>query len=306
MAAVGCLAGIVSLASQAGTGAGLESPKEKGSPHVLVLAAETLTGRRLPKASAVAVRLARATPTGEAPARSLLRLVDELYRELQFDGAGAALQLAGHCQPIAEGDRAQLALRHGLLRMESFDEKGARRSFQEALGLDRTAQLPGFAPPKTADLLEEIRGALPPPTAPAASAAPVVPSTRALLPASAVSPVGPAAPASAPASLHSWAWAPAAGGAALGVTGGVLYLRAKASYDLVARHDPSLTTLEQVHATVNDGRALQTGAFVLFGLGAAALASAAVLGLSGDALAVQASVQVGSGGAGVVIAGALP
>jgi hypothetical protein len=66
--------------------------------------------------------------------------VDALYQDLQFEGAGVALQFAVQCEPISKGDQVQLALRRGLLAMESIDEAGARRSFHEALSLDRTAR----------------------------------------------------------------------------------------------------------------------------------------------------------------------
>lgn len=322
MAAITC---IIGLSARAAGGA------EPGTPaaptHVLVLAAEALAERQLPAAAGIAVRVALATPAlsradrarldqlkaklrltasgppanappaAESQAGALLRLIDALYKELQSNGARAALQLSAHCAPLSAGEQAQLALRQGLLKMEAFDEEGARRSFQEALGLDRTARLPSFAPPKTARILEEVRAALPPPLA----QAPAPVKAPALAPA----PVAAPAP-SGPTGLRAWAWVPAAGGAALGVAGGALFLGAKARYDLLANHDPSLTTLEQVHATADADRALKVGAFALAGAGIAALGSAAVLALVDDGSSVRASVQVGPGAAGVAISGVLP
>jgi len=270
-AAFACLLGLA--AAQAG-------------PPVLTQAAEALAQKHLPDASAVAVRLSRSAPAQEPPARSLLRLVDALYQELQFDGALTALQLADRLQPIAKGDQAQLELRRGLLAMESFDEAGARRAFQRALDLDRAARLPALAPPKTVHLLEELRSALPPP--PPAAVTIVVTKP-------------PPPPPDPLRDLRPWAWAPAAGGAAMGVAGGALYLLARGSYDRLAAHDPSLTTLDQVHATAEAGRLQQTWSMVLFGAGAAALGSAAVLAFTGDK---GTSVRVGPAGVGV--AGTFP
>jgi len=312
VAAVSCVLGFAAQAAGA-----VEEEEARGSTHVLVLAAEMLAERELPEASAVAVRMALATPelssadrarldlvvaklhlkgsgtasnapaSAESRAGSLLRLVDALYKELQFDGATAALQLARHCEPVSKGEQAQLVLRQGLLRMESFDEAGARRAFREALDLDGAAQLPNFAPPKTIRLLEEVRGALPSPQSVKAPA-----------------PVAGPAPAGL-ASLRPWAWVPAVGGAALGATGGLLYLGAKARYDFLFSH-PESGTPEQFLEAASTGRALQAGAFVLFGVGAAALASAAALAFLGDPNAIQASVQVGPGAVGVAIVGVFP
>jgi hypothetical protein len=231
---------------------------QAGAP-VLTQAAEALEQRKLPEASAMATRLARTAAPGEPPARSLTRLVDALYQELQFDGALASLELAGRYGPISKEDQAQLALRRGLLWMESFEEAKARRSFQDALALDRSARLPAFAPPKTVHLLEELRSALPPPTV--------------------VMKLAPAPPP--PPGLRSWAWAPAAGGAAMGIAGGVLYLLAKGNYDRLAARDPSLTTPEQVHAAAETGRLQQTWSAILLGGSAVALGSAVGLTVVG-------------------------
>jgi len=315
MTAVGCVLGLVAQVAR-----GAAPGETADSAHVLVLAAEALAERPLPEASAVAVRVALATPglsvadrnrvalvkaklrvkepgpassaapPGESQAGALLRLVDELYKELQFDGATAALQLAGRCEPISKAEQAQLSLRRGLLAMEAFDEAGARREFQKALGQERTALLPRFAPPKTLRLLEEVRTALPP--------------TEIVHGA----PVPQPAPAGL-ASLRPWAWVPAAGGAVLGAAGGLCYLGAKANHDRLAGFDPAVVSAEEVHATAEAGRALQTGAFVLLGAGGLALASAAALVLMDDPKAVQASVQVGpgpGGAPGVVIVGVFP
>jgi hypothetical protein len=255
---------------------GLAAQAAAGAP-VLVQAADALSQNHLREASAVAARLARSAPSSEPPARSLLRLVDALYQELQFDGAVTALQLADRCRPISKGDQAQLELRRGMLEMESFDEAGARRLFQAALDLDRSARLPDLAPPKTVHLLEELRGALPPLLPPP----PPAPAPVALAMAK---PVPPRAPAQG---LRSWAWAPAAGGAAMGVAGGALYLLAKGNYDRLAARDPSLTTQDQVRATAATGRLQQTWSVVLLGAGAVALGSAAVLALSPNGVAVS-------------------
>jgi hypothetical protein len=318
MAALTCVIGL-----PAGVAAGAESEGAAAHPHVLVLAAEKLAERPLTAAAGIAVRVALATPglsradrarldvvkvklrvaapaapanappAAESQARALLRLVDTLYKELQYDGAGVALQLSARCAPLEAMDQAQLALRQGLLQMESFDDAGARRSFREALDLDRTARLPSFAPPKTARVLEEVRAALPPPQVVQA-------------PASTKDPVDAPVAAPGPTGLRAWAWAPAAGGAALGVAGGALFLGAKSKYDLITSHDPSLATLDQVHSTADAGRALQSGAIALFGAGALALGSAAAMALLDGRSAAQVSVHVGPGAAGVAIVGVLP
>lgn len=278
MVTAAAFAGLLTLAAPAGA-------------PILTQAAGALAQQHLREASAVAARLARTTPADEPPARSLLRLVDALYQELQFDGALAALQLADRCQHVSKADQAQLELRRGLLAVEAFDEAGARRTFQTALGLDRTARLPELAPPKTVHLLEELRGALPPPPLPPPPSPPVLVPAVKLMPAPAPSP-----------GLRAWAWAPATGGAAMGVAGGALYLLAKGNYDRLAARDPSLTTLDQVRATAEAGRLQQTWSMVLFGAGAAALGTAAVLAFSGDG----ASVRAGPTGTGAAVAGTFP
>lgn len=325
MAAMGCILGLTAQAA----------PEEaKGSStHVLVLAAEALAERSTPEASAVAVRMALGTPglsgvdrarvekvkaklrlresnPAQRPivtcARSLCDLIDALSMAmLPLESAKLVFQLADRCQPASSEDQAQLLLRRGHLEMEAGEDVAARRSFEEALKYDRRAQLPGIVSPKTLRSFEDVRAALPP-------VATVSPPPLPTPPPSASRPhplsPSPAPTRSALASLRPWAWVPAAGGAALGVAGGALYMGAKGNYDRLASRDPSLTTMAQVHETANAGRAMQTGSFVLFGAGAVALASAAALFLTGDEVKpVQASVQmVGPGGPGVAIVGVFP
>lgn len=105
----------------------------------------------------------------------LLKAVDTLYTNLQIDGAGVVLDLARVSAPPV---RAQVALRQGILRMESGDEEGARAAFKEALEADRGTSPPAYTPPKTLRVFEEVKQASTVATAPAHSPRVERPSAR--------------------------------------------------------------------------------------------------------------------------------
>jgi len=107
----------------------------------------------------VPLPLAAEAALREPGVKALLRLVDVLFKRLQFEGAAAVLHLAVQVDSPSAEERGQSALRRGLLRLEANDEVEARRAFQEALEVDRTAQLPEYASAKARRLLEELRTA---------------------------------------------------------------------------------------------------------------------------------------------------
>jgi len=228
----------------------------------------------------------------QPPAKSMVKAVDELYKSLQLEAADLVLQLATQYQPLLPEDRVQLMLRRGLVKLELFDEAEARRAFQEALDTDRTTKLPAGVSPKAQRILEELRMALPAP-------APPPPPLE-------EKPAMPRVDRATGPRLRSWAWAPAAGGVALGVTGGILYWQAKANYGRLATHDPTIRSGEQLQAIDGAGRAFQTSSFVLFGAGAAALASSAVMFFGEKPGELHPSVQVSPGAVSFAVMGELP
>jgi hypothetical protein len=108
----------------------------------------------------------KAASTREPAPRALLGAVDALYTDLQIDGAGAVLDLARASTPLSAADRAQVALRDGILKMEGGEEASAREAFRQALELDPAAHLPEYVPPKTLGVFHKVRlasGAAPKP-----------------------------------------------------------------------------------------------------------------------------------------------
>jgi len=84
----------------------------------------------------------------------LLRAVDSLYADSQFDGARVVLAMV----PTSEAPaRAQVAVGRGIIRMQEGDEAGARAAFYEALLVDRSTVLPTHAPPEVIPVFEEIK-----------------------------------------------------------------------------------------------------------------------------------------------------
>jgi len=112
----------------------------------------------------------------EPPARSLSRVVDQLYASVQIEAADLVLQVGWQYAPFARDDEVQLAVRKGVVKADLFEDAEARRAFQRALDLDRSAKLPDYAPPKTVRQFEEMREALSKPQA--SAKAPTPPERR--------------------------------------------------------------------------------------------------------------------------------
>lgn len=110
----------------------------------------------------------RRAVAGRGPAiQVLLGAADTLYNNLQVEGAVegalAVLDLAPSLGPMTAPDRAQVAVRRGILAMESAgDEEGARAAFREALEADRNVSIPGYAPPKTRRVFQDVQRAVAP------------------------------------------------------------------------------------------------------------------------------------------------
>jgi len=214
---------------------------------------------------------ARPSPAGgerEPVPVALLKAVDALYTKLELDGAGVVLDLVRSAGPLSAEYRAQVSVRQGILRMEAFDEPGARAAFRDALEASPRISLPRYAPPKAVRVFQEVRATLP--AAPA-----LVPATSA----AAHSPPG--------AFVASGAWLPAAAGVVAGVASGICFGLALGKHaDLEAGRPPSYLAAEQARregetlAVAGTGLAVGAGA-ALLGAGAMFLFSS-----SGSSVAV--------------------
>lgn len=99
----------------------------------------------------------KAASQREPAHQALLRAVDTLYERLQIEGAADVLDFARSWAPTSASDQTELALRQGVLRMEVADEGAARAAFREALEAAPGPSLPGYAPPKTIRMFEEVK-----------------------------------------------------------------------------------------------------------------------------------------------------
>jgi hypothetical protein len=97
----------------------------------------------------------------EPASRALLKAVDALYVALELEGADVVLVLARSTTPLAAADRAQLALRQGILKMESFEDGAARAAFRDALEADQSIRLPDYVSPQALRTFEEVRLSVP-------------------------------------------------------------------------------------------------------------------------------------------------
>lgn len=110
-----------------------------------------------PAKGAEARRSAKAAASAREPApEALLRAVDALYAT-QIEGASTVLEMALSSTPVTAANRTQFALRRGILAMESADEREARAAFYEALAAEPAVLLPGYAPPKTRGIFEDVK-----------------------------------------------------------------------------------------------------------------------------------------------------
>ena len=227
--------------------------------------------------------VARKTAGEREPAHAvLLRAVDALYKDLQIDAAAIVLDLVrASTAPV----RAQVALRRGVLRLEAADEEGARAAFKEALEADRGTTLPGYAPPKTLRLFEEVRGAL---RAPAVGAAP---------------PVASAAPPEGNILSGSRGWGVLVGGAGLVFVAGGAVAGAVALTSVQAQERASVTgdypTYLRNHDTAVAAINVADGLYVA---GAIALGVGAVLFFRMEG-GVSTGAAVGPGRASITVGG---
>ncbi|MCP3136089.1 hypothetical protein [Pyxidicoccus xibeiensis] len=108
--------------------------------------------------------------------------------------------------------------------------------------------------------------------------------------------------------LRRWAWLPAVGGVALAGVGTAFYLQAGDKFDTLDKGGTSSEPIRDAGELADSGRRAQTLSRVAFGLGAAALATGAVMFLlPGDAPEqVQPSAAVVPGGGMVGLSGTWP
>lgn len=112
---------------------------------------------------------------------------------------------------------------------------------------------------------------------------------------------------------HLWTLTAISGGA-LELVGGVLYLLAWRQYDLLATHSPTIAGPDQLQATADAGRALQIGAGLSVGVGAALLVASLSMHQyentpRHEPLApparLKAAVQIGPGAVTISLSGSL-
>ena len=110
-----------------------------------------------------------------------------------------------------------------------------------------------------------------------------------------------------PVTARSLAWVPLGVGLLAGATGGVLFGIAKGTEGDVARGAASIMSLTDARRRLESAVGLQTGAFLGWGVGLAALLVAGGMARFGDAPAAPAvTLHVAPGGAGLVFSWGLP
>lgn len=97
--------------------------------------------------------VAAASPLSEDP--DFLRAKAQ-YADLEFEEAMAALKKSA-ARSYSDQERASLEVWMGLCSAQLRDDLGVRAHFAQAVALDVEVALPGFAPPKVAELLEAAR-----------------------------------------------------------------------------------------------------------------------------------------------------
>lgn len=113
----------------------------------------------------------------------------------------------------------------------------------------------------------------------------------------------------APGSARALAWVPMTAGLLAAGAGGVLFGVAKGTEADVARGDASITSLAAARARLESAVGLQTGAFIAWGAGLAALLVAggmALFGSSDAPVSPAVSLHVGPNGAGLLFSWGLP
>lgn len=219
--------------------------------------------------------------------------IEQLYIKQQWEAARAALGDALRSPNLTPAERAQYHILEGLLDMEAFKETAALKAFGEALTIDPNVSLPQFAAPKAGLFFGQIkalmqpRPPLPPPPTPLVTPPPID------------------SPTAAPP-LRSWAWAPVAGGVVAGGFGFMLTAQARASYDRLVARDCSITSVEQLDATVSAGKTTQSLGVALIGIGVVGLASGAAMYFIDLPAAKHLTIQPTKTGAALTISGVIP
>jgi hypothetical protein len=231
----------------------------------------------------------KAAATREPAPRALLGAVDALYTDLQIDGAGVVLDLARASTPQTAADRAQVALRSGILKMEGGEEADARAAFREALQADPGVHLPDYAPPKTLRLFQEVTRA-----SGVATVTPKLPPVQAVAPAPSRS--------LAPGDSQRWGLITGGAGAALVVAGAVAGVVALQAY-----HGEQRASASGDYSAYLASRSTSKTAIVvsncLYGVGAAGVGVGAVLFFRVPDRLFAVGAGAGSGRASVLVSG---
>ncbi|HYV43363.1 MAG TPA: hypothetical protein VFA20_00820 [Myxococcaceae bacterium] len=215
---------------------------------------------------------------------ALLETVDALYGNLQVDGAvEGAIAVLDLAKSLAAQDRAKVAVRRGVMLMESAgDEPGARAAFREALEADRGVSIPKYAPPKTRRLFQDV--------------------TQTVTPAQPSSPAGSGGHGN-PLVDGSRPWGLAAGGAGLALLAGGAVAGAIALSSYQTEQQASANAHQALYLQSRDtAKTARNVANGLYGAGAVALGLGAYLFLRAPGQ-VQVAAGAGPGQASITLGG---
>jgi hypothetical protein len=253
--------------------------------------------------------LALAGGAGEAGSGELERYLQaalHLYQQLENE---RALEQLGHARELigSPDEEVRVSLVEGVVLSDAGRRKEAESAFRTALSLDPEATLPLKAPPKVAELFEDLREQArktAPRPAPRAVDAPDV-----ARPASDRAPVAPppAPPPSSPPPLSASALPWVLGASGILFAGGSVWcwFEARGRYQTLTAPAPTGAIDAPTEARLAaEGEAFQAAAFTALGLGAAALVASGALFWIGSR--VRVSVGPWAGGGALIFAGVLP
>jgi hypothetical protein len=128
----------------------------------------------------VVAGLCLASPAPPAqPPHILITAAETLYRRKMPEACDLVLKLGLEAKDLTDADRVELQLLTAMRRVDDGDEDAAKKAVDLALKLDRSAQIPPFAPTDRARLLlEDRRALLPPPPRNASRNTPLPPTVN--------------------------------------------------------------------------------------------------------------------------------
>ncbi|WNG19005.1 hypothetical protein [Cystobacter fuscus] len=222
----------------------------------------------------------------------------QLREKFKYNDALQMLEKAAKWPANTTEQLVTISLLEGVLRYETAQQTGlAEQCFERALTLSPDAQIPLDVSPKITAQLEKVRTRV---KASLAAKAPPPPDKPAEVPLPSVS----AQPSQGDRfSPYRVPVAIAGGGAA--VVGALSWLRAKSLEQQLRQGEASVTTREQLNATVTQGRAFEAAGWILMGAGAAA-SLGSLLFLRPSAATPTLSAAPTDGGAQVALSWTTP